>query len=58
MIAWAELSGPREDGYLMRYRFMQTYTPTTYIMRVQVRGQSGYPFEEGKSVSIPVPVEP
>jgi hypothetical protein len=38
----------------MRYRFTQTYTPTTYVMRAQ----SGYPFEEGNSLAIPVPVEP
>lgn len=44
--------------FVMRYRFTQTYTPTTYIMRVQVRAQSGYPFEEGNSRAIPVPVEP
>lgn len=49
----------RRDGrFVMRYRFTQTYTPTTYIMRAQVRAQSGYPFEEGNSRAIPVPVEP
>jgi hypothetical protein len=49
----------REGGhFVMRYRFTQTYTPTTYIMRAQVRAQSGYPFEEGNSRAIPVPVEP
>ncbi len=44
--------------YVMRYLFTQTDTPTTYIMRAQVRGQSGYPFEEGNSRAIPVPVRP
>jgi hypothetical protein len=44
--------------FVMRYRFTQTFSPTTYIMRAQVRAQSGYPFEEGNSRSIPVPVEP
>jgi hypothetical protein len=44
--------------FLMRYRFTQTYTPTTYIMRAQVRAQSGYPFEQGNSRSIPVSVVP
>jgi hypothetical protein len=40
----------REDGrFLMRYRFTQTATPTVYIMRAQVRAQSGYPYEEGNS---------
>lgn len=50
----------REGGrFVMRYRFTQTYRPTTYIMRAQVRGQSvGYPYEEGNSRSIPVPVAP
>jgi hypothetical protein len=48
----------RKGGcYLMRYPFTQTYTPTTYIMRAQVRAQSGYPFEEGNSRAIPVPVD-
>lgn len=48
----------RGGRFEMRYRFTQTYTPTTYIMRAQVRAQSGYPFEEGNSRSIPVPVIP
>ena len=50
----------RKGGhYVMRYLFTQTTTPTTYIMRAQVRGQSsGYPFEEGNSRAIPVLVEP
>jgi hypothetical protein len=49
----------RKDGrFIMRYRFTQTNTPTTYIMRAQVRAQSGYPFEQGNSRSIPVPVTP
>lgn len=44
--------------YLMRYRFTQTFTPTTYTMRAQVREQSGYPYEEGNSRLIAVPVDP
>jgi hypothetical protein len=44
--------------FVMRYRFTQTFTPTTYTMRAQVREQSGYPYEEGNSKSIPVPVAP
>lgn len=49
----------RKGGhFVMRYRFSQTYTPTTYIMRAQVRAQSGYPFESGNSRAIPVPVTP
>ncbi len=49
----------REGGrFVMRYRFTQTYSPTTYIMRAQVRAQSGYPFEEGNSQPIAVPVAP
>lgn len=49
----------RKGGrYIMRYRFTQTYSPTTYIMRAQIRGQSGYPYEEGNSRSVAVPVTP
>lgn len=40
----------RPNGrFVMRYRFTQTQTPTVYIMRAQVRAQSGYPYEEGNS---------
>jgi hypothetical protein len=35
--------------YVMRYRFTQTATPTVYVMRAQVRAQSGYPYEQGNS---------
>jgi hypothetical protein len=49
----------RANGhYVMRYRFTQTYAPTTYLMRALVVAQSGYPFEEGNSRVIPVLVEP
>lgn len=49
----------RQDGhFVMRYLFTQTYTPTTYIMRAQVKPQRGYPFEGGNSRAIPVPVVP
>jgi hypothetical protein len=49
----------RANGhYVMRYRFTQTYTPTTYIMRALVGEQRGYPYEEGSSRAIPVLVEP
>ena len=34
---------------VLRYRFTQTPTPTVYIMRAQVRDQSGYPYEGGNS---------
>jgi hypothetical protein len=34
---------------LLRYRFTQTPTPTVYIMRAQVRAQSGYPYQQGSS---------
>lgn len=44
--------------YNMRYRFINTDTPTTYIMRAQVKDQSGYPFEGGTSRPIPVRVHP
>jgi hypothetical protein len=49
----------RKGGeYVMRYRFTQTRSATTYIMRAQVREQSGYPYEEGNSLSVPLRVEP
>jgi hypothetical protein len=48
----------RNGHYVMRYLFTQTDTATTYIMRAQVRAQSGYPFEPGNSRAIPVPVVP
>jgi hypothetical protein len=48
----------RKGGrYTMRYLFTQTNTATTYIARAEV-GDTGYPYEEGNSRSIPVPVEP
>jgi hypothetical protein len=34
---------------LLRYRFTQTPSPTVYIMRAQVRAQSGYPYQQGSS---------
>jgi protein gp37 len=37
-----------------RYRFTQTFSATTYL----VRRQSGYSYEEGSSRTIPVPVVP
>jgi hypothetical protein len=42
----------------MRYRFTQTFTPTTYPVHAKVRRQSGYSYEEGSSRTIPVPVVP
>lgn len=40
----------RANGrFLMRYRFTQTRTPTTYVMRVQVRRTVGYPYLQGNS---------
>jgi hypothetical protein len=44
--------------FTLRYLFTQTYRPTTYTMRAQVRAQSGYPYRAGESESIPVPVRP
>ncbi len=38
-------------------RDTQTNVGTTYIMRAEV-GEPDYPYEEGNSRSIPVPVEP
>jgi hypothetical protein len=49
----------REDGrYVMRYRFTHTDTPTIYIVRAQVRQQSGYAYEEGASRALPLRVKP
>lgn len=44
--------------FVMRYRFTQTFSPTTYVMRAEVPGQSGFPYEEGSSKPIEVPVKP
>lgn len=49
----------RGDGhYLLRYRFTQTNTPTTYVMRAQVRETTGYPYLQGNSRSLPLRVMP
>lgn len=49
----------REDGrYVMRYRFTHTDTPTIYVVRAQVRQQSGYAYEEGASRALPLRVKP
>jgi hypothetical protein len=49
----------REGGkFLMRYRFTQTTTPTTYVMRAQVRAQTGYPYLQGNSRALPLQVRP
>jgi len=44
--------------FLMRYRFTQTSTPTTYIMRAQVRSTVGYPYEQGNSRALRLRVTP
>jgi hypothetical protein len=44
--------------YSMRYRFTQTTTPTTYLMRAQVRQQAGYPYEQGNSAPRALVVRP
>jgi len=49
----------RKGGrFIMRYRFTQTFTPTTYLVHAKVRRQSGYSYEQGSSRTIPVPVVP
>jgi len=48
----------RGGRFVMRYRFTQTFRPTTYIMRVQVRWQRGYPRLPGASRRVEVPVRP
>lgn len=35
--------------YSLRYRFTRTHRRTVYVVRAQVRGQSGYPYEAGNS---------
>lgn len=49
----------RDNGhFLMRYLFTQTGTPTTYVMRAQVRETTGYPYLQGNSRSLPLHVLP
>jgi hypothetical protein len=49
----------RDDGhFIARYRFTQTSTPTTYVMRAQVRETTGYPYLQGNSRQIPLRVLP
>lgn len=48
----------QDGGYVMRYRFTNTTTPTTYRMRAQVPDQSGYAYEGGNSHSLPLRVLP
>jgi hypothetical protein len=42
----------------MRYLFTQTETPTTYVMRAQVRETTGYPYLQGNSRALPLRVLP
>lgn len=35
--------------YSLKYRFTQTYQPTTYLIRAQIAGARGYPFLPGSS---------
>lgn len=39
----------RNGRFVMHYRLTQTFSPTVYIMRAKVPGQSGYAYEEGYS---------
>ncbi len=49
----------RANGhYAVGYRFMRTFAPTRYRMRVQVRQQSGYPYVEGNSRALTLTVRP
>jgi hypothetical protein len=49
----------REGGrYALHYRFSNTPTPTTYVMRAQVRETTGYPYLQGNSRSLPLRVLP
>lgn len=49
----------RDNGhFLMRYLFTQTGTPTTYVMRAQVRETTGYPYLQGNSRTLPLHVLP
>jgi hypothetical protein len=43
---------------LRRYRFNRTNTPTTYIVRAQVRGMAGYPYSPGNSAQLALRVLP
>ena len=58
---WRVIHRARTDAggkFVMRYRFTQTFTPTTYTSRAQVPDQSGYPRGGGNSKSIEIPVRP
>lgn len=44
--------------FVMRYRFTQTTTPTTYRMRAQVPEQDAYSYSGGNSRSLPLRVLP
>lgn len=49
----------REGGrFKMRYRFNRTLTPTTYVMRAQVRKQAAFPYEQGDSRMVRLRVLP
>ncbi len=49
----------RDGGrFAMRYHFTRTRTPTTYVIRAQVPGVSGYPFLTGNSAPTEVRVLP
>ena len=44
--------------YVVRYRFTRTTTPTTYIMRAEVKDQRGYPYVGGNSRALRLRVMP
>jgi hypothetical protein len=44
--------------FAMRYRFTQTTAPTEYVMRAQVRAQTGYPYLQGNSRALALRVTP
>lgn len=49
----------RSNGHFQaRYRFAKTHSPTTYVMRAQVRETTGYPYLQGSSRAIPLRVLP
>lgn len=48
----------RDGHYSVRYLLTQTFNPTTYPVRTQVRRTVGYPYEPGNSRVIPLRVLP
>jgi hypothetical protein len=55
--AAGELRSGVDGSWSWRHRFTRTVQPTTYVFRVVVPRQKGYPFARGKSRSVRVQVD-